>query len=1138
MDYTENLNNDVNGTGTLCEGPPSGRCPVGEQRRPGRHSATARLNWTKEINKLVMECFYLSKPFDDNGKPVRGYRQRMYRIWKEKCPFETTEQRLCDQARSIRKNGWLSDIELEEIQRKLLEPKNDDVDDLNINPLEAEREIVPLEELPENSQAAIDNTMMENEEPPNFQVFEFEGELEEEVAILRTRILQVMMEKPQVRLQSLKSCSRSKVNAIIEKVNYAIGSIRTKNISETNDLMYAAAYVVSEKLGKIKKIKNTSRKEPFWKRRIQTNIDQWRKDLSKVDEVLRGNMKLKSKDSLRFERKYKMSENGTKYTVEMLKQKIKSASTKIKRFEDRNTQYHQNVLFSSNQKRFYEELEGPKHVTNQKAKAEESTKFWSDIWSIAVSHNGNAEWLKDVEKELEAVEKQGDINIMPNDIKTYVRKMANWKAPGPDNIQGFWFKNLTAVHTRLAAHLQECLNSGEIPEWLVKGKTTLIMKDPTKGNDVGNYRPIACLPLMWKLLTGIISEKLYLHLTSNNLLGDEQKGCRKNSRGTKDQLIIDKAILKNCRRRLTNLSMAWIDYRKAYDMVPHSWILKCLEMSGTANNIQALIRNSMPKWKTVLSSEGEALGEVSINRGIFQGDSLSPLLFVIIMIPLSIILRKIKAGYKMNKNSDMINHLLFMDDLKLYASNKNQLHTLVNTVKLFSEDIKMSFGLSKCATLELKRGRKADSTGIDLEGEKIQEADPNGYKYLGILQLDQNLNQKIKERITSEYKSRIKKLCKSKLNGGNLVQGINSWAIGIIRYGGGIVDWNKEELSKLDIMTRKIMSQNRALHIRSNVARLYMPRKEGGRGLISVEECINEEKRSLFSYLNDSHEWMLKEALREGVLREYESKNDYKRSTYEQKKQDWKGKPLHGRFFEEVKDIADPESWRWLRNGFLKKETEGMVLAAQEQALRTNSIKCKIDKTIHSDNCRLCGKPSESVRHLTSGCTKLAQSSYKQRHDKVAIKVHWELCKKYRIECSDKWYNHKPLATTENEEVKIMWDMTVFTDRHLPHNRPDITVVDKQKKCWTLIDIAVPADQNVATTELWKIEKYQDLAFEIERIHKVSVKIVPVVVGCLGTISKNFMRYHQSLGVPKITGSVQIAALLESMHILRKILRL
>jgi len=84
----------------------------------GHQSATARLNWTKEINRFVMECFYLSRPFDDDddGKPIRGYRQRMHRFWKENCPFDITEQRLSDQARAIRKNGWLTNIELEEIR--------------------------------------------------------------------------------------------------------------------------------------------------------------------------------------------------------------------------------------------------------------------------------------------------------------------------------------------------------------------------------------------------------------------------------------------------------------------------------------------------------------------------------------------------------------------------------------------------------------------------------------------------------------------------------------------------------------------------------------------------------------------------------------------------------------------------------------------------------------------------------------------------------------------------------------------------------------------------------------------------------------------------------------------------------------
>lgn len=98
-------NNDVNGAGTSREGSSSGRCSSGEQRGPGRYPTTARMRWNKEVNKVVMECFYRSNPFDEEGRPIRGYRQRMFREWRVRGMFHSTEQRVCDQARAIRKNG-------------------------------------------------------------------------------------------------------------------------------------------------------------------------------------------------------------------------------------------------------------------------------------------------------------------------------------------------------------------------------------------------------------------------------------------------------------------------------------------------------------------------------------------------------------------------------------------------------------------------------------------------------------------------------------------------------------------------------------------------------------------------------------------------------------------------------------------------------------------------------------------------------------------------------------------------------------------------------------------------------------------------------------------------------------------------
>ena len=107
--------------------------------------------------------------------------------------------------------------------------------------------------------------------------------------------------------------------------------------------------------------------------------------------------------------------------------------------------------------------------------------------------------------------------------------------------------------------------------------------------------------------------------------------------------------------------------------------------------------NSMEKWKVMLRSGNSELGEVEIKRGIFQGDSLSPLVFVLALIPLSLILRKAKAAYEFSESKEKINNLLFMGDLKLNSRNEKGLDSLVQTIRVFSEDIGMEFGVAKCA---------------------------------------------------------------------------------------------------------------------------------------------------------------------------------------------------------------------------------------------------------------------------------------------------------------------------------------------------------------------------------------------------------------------------------------------------------
>ena len=128
----------------------------------------------------------------------------------------------------------------------------------------------------------------------------------------------------------------------------------------------------------------------------------------------------------------------------------------------------------------------------------------------------------------------------------------------------------------------------------------MLQKDKTKGSVASNYRFITCLPLMWKLLTAVITDQIFADLDQEKLLPEEQKGCRKGSRGMSNLLYIDRAVIKEVKSRNKNLAMAWINDEKAYDMVPHSWIIECLDLFGVAENIKSLLVNSMEKSKVML----------------------------------------------------------------------------------------------------------------------------------------------------------------------------------------------------------------------------------------------------------------------------------------------------------------------------------------------------------------------------------------------------------------------------------------------------------------------------------------------------------------------------------------------------------
>ena len=174
-------------------------------------------------------------------------------------------------------------------------------------------------------------------------------------------------------------------------------------------------------------------------------------------------------------------------------------------------------------------------------------------------------------------------------------------------------------------------------------------------------------------------------------------------------------------------------------------------------------------------------------------------------------------------------------------------------------------------------------------------ADEEGFKYSGILQKDDIYQQKMKEKVQKEYFKRVRAVLKSKMNSGNSINAINIWAVATVWYRAGIINWNKGDLDKIDQQARNLLNLHRGLHPCSSVDRLYIPRTQGVRWMLSVKNCVELERSNLYNYAANSNKRLLTAATGELQLKtNIDEENEEEQNNERQAA--WKEKVLHGQF--------------------------------------------------------------------------------------------------------------------------------------------------------------------------------------------------------------------------------------------------
>jgi hypothetical protein len=286
-------------------------------------------------------------------------------------------------------------------------------------------------------------------------------------------------------------------------------------------------------------------------------------------------------------------------------------------------------------------------------------------------------------------------------------------------------------------------------------------------------------------------------------------------------------------------------------------------------------------------------------------------------------------------------------------------------------------------------------------------------------------------------------------------------------------------------------------HPKADIDRLYVKRKEGGRGMVQAEAAYKVAIIKTAEYLNTNY----KEDQFVNIVKNHEStqpnmnsiiksaakiieklsqlneKSDAKQDEIQHTnarlgevlKKKWKNKVMHGQYIRNMDRqlISEEDTFLWLSKGDLKAETESESGSTRPSV--THEVLCNKNTEHRDSKCRLCQQSDETIDHIISACPIMAKEQYIKQHDRVSAQLHFNICKETWVQLDKKhWSKHVPKSVETNQEgkVTILWNQQAQTDRTIPNNKPEIIIQDNEKGTCILIDVAISGDRNVTKKKL------------------------------------------------------------------------
>uniref|UniRef100_A0AC35TX11 Reverse transcriptase domain-containing protein n=1 Tax=Rhabditophanes sp. KR3021 TaxID=114890 RepID=A0AC35TX11_9BILA len=765
---------------------------------------------------------------------------------------------------------------------------------------------------------------------------------------------------------------------------------------------------------------------------------------------------------------------------------------------------------------------GKKIESNGELDYDEAEKVYKELYTKKpdpVSTPQFDEWLQEIkDSTLLLLSKELEERRIWKMAEESLKTSALWKAPGQDQIPNAAYRMLPAAKMYLKNWITKNLNDHyKVDEEDVKGLCFLIYKEGDATN-VLNYRPISLLNTDYKILTKVTSNIIKENL-AKGIIPAEQL-ARENTWGTLHGLLLDKAYVKNSQYQRKEHYSAWYDFSKAYDSLSHKQILRLVESLNIGVNIKVMIKSMMAKWNIqLLRKDMDKAKTIRIKQGVYQGDSWSPLIFILTTAGIISKLKRDEALGKATKYKHRV--IAFMDDLKVHSPNVEGLEMMSKMIKEGAGELSLKLNEKKCGFYS----RKED---VGKEESLFIPRVRKGYKYLGITQLETDIPEENFQRMKEKYLERTQSILESRLTTNQKKILYNTAVIPAGIYVTGNL-FPAEKVASTLLRCRKIDLEVRKLTVKENIktrptanARFYLPQSVGGLGFrsLEVEMCIQYIRKYVYLMSNTevSEAKKIFIAINKGGCRNPISDYEHVRKLYKLK--DWKLEKEKGpidyrivvkSMIEEIKKAnfkLRKEDWSKamtypktvlahegnisfpaLKSLSLDSSKLSLVNASAEEQIFFLGKKASVGLT-GSGRCRFGCQADETNYHVTSTCQRAALIT---RHDMVV----WNVLKLMKLKFERKAFPNpgkvlqvgEASLDEEYDNFEIRAGASMLMEEKIKSNKPDIIIFRKEPRLAVVIEVSVPAlkttnskrkskSSSTPRTQRWRFQKTMSIPLQ------------------------------------------------------------